>query len=177
MHVIVQESSLTKHPRRYSDSPFPGYRFVPGKTPHPTRDPRGHSYNKPTEQLVSFNPEDWNTCEIYLFGIDLFNYHYWWEAHEAWEVVWIAAGKHTKTGLFIQGLIQIAAAHLKGWQEYPDAASNLAIAGLKKMQHIGGYYLGIDVPKLRSDVKAYLSSNCVTPVIIELDHSSLKYNR
>lgn len=169
----MQESSLAKHPRRYSERPFPDYRFVPGKTPHPTRDPHGHSYNKPPEQLVSFNPDDWNTCEIYLFGIDLFNYHYWWEAHEALEVIWVAAGKHTKTGLFTQGLIQIAAAHLKGWQGHLDAASNLAIAGLKKMQRIESNFLGINVAKFRSDVKAYLSGNCVNPVIIELDHLSL----
>lgn len=171
------ESSLTKQPRRYTDRPFPGYRFIPGETPHPTRDPKGHSYHKPTEKLSSFESEDWNSCEIYLYGVDLFNYRYWWEAHEALEVIWVAAGRGTKTGLFIQGLIQIAAAHLKGWQGYHDAASNLALGGLKKIQNIESYYLGIDVRKFRADVKVYLSGNCETPVIIELDHSSLKFNR
>lgn len=170
------EVSLTKHPIRYTDRPFPSYRFIPGKTPHPTRDPQGHSYNKPREKLPSFNPEDWDSCEIYLYGVDLFNYGYWWEAHETWEVIWIAAGKRTKTGLYIQGLIQIAAAHLKGSQEHHDAASNLALAGLKKMQLMHGNYLGINVRKFHTDITEYLSGNCETPVIIELDHPSLKLN-
>lgn len=171
------EFSFPKEPRRYTNKPFPGYRFVPGKSPHPTRDRQGHSYNKPVEKLSSFNPEDWNSCEIYLYGIDLFNYGYWWEAHEAWEVIWVAAGRHTKTGFFIQGLIQIAAAHLKASQEHHDAASILTLAGLKKLQPLHGYYLGMDVSKFHSDVKANLSAKTVTPVIIELHHPSLKLDR
>ena len=165
----MDEFSLAKYPRRYSDKVFPSYRFIPGKTPHPTRDPKGHSYNKSIEQLSSFMPEDWYTCETYLYGIDLFNYRYWWEAHEALEVIWVAARRNSKTGLFIQGIIQIAAAHLKGSQAYHDAATNLALEGLKKVEHFRGYFLGIDVLKFRSDVKAYLSNNCVTPVIIKLN--------
>ena len=38
-------------PYRYTDRPFPSYRFVPGKAPHPTRHQNGHSYNKPPVQL------------------------------------------------------------------------------------------------------------------------------
>ncbi|MFQ5661093.1 MAG: hypothetical protein ACE5GZ_11755 [Gammaproteobacteria bacterium] len=40
---------------RYTNRPFPSYRYVPGKAPHPTRDPDGHSYNKPPPLLVLFN--------------------------------------------------------------------------------------------------------------------------
>jgi len=157
---------------RYTDEPFPGYRYIPGETPHPTRDPKGHSYNKPIKELYVFNPEEWSTCEEYLFGIDLFNFSYWWEAHEVLESVWIAAGRNTDTGLFVQGLIQISAAHLKGWQGYHAAAAKLALSGLSKMKDNNGKRLGINIPKLRSDVEEYLSGNCVTPVIIVLDASS-----
>jgi hypothetical protein len=31
-------------PPRYTDRPFPAYRHVPGETPHPRRDARGHSH-------------------------------------------------------------------------------------------------------------------------------------
>ena len=155
-------------PRRYSNRPFPAYRFVPGKTPHPTRDPDGHSYNADPEQIASFDAEDWNSCELYLYGIDLFNHGFWWEAHEALEAVWVAAGRHTETGLFIQGLIQIAVAHLKAFQGFKAAAKRMAWKGLDKLGHPGGGYLGIDVAVLRSAVKASFSKDPVTPVTIEL---------
>ncbi len=157
---------------RYTNRQFPPYRFVPGKTPHPTRDPDGHSYNKPPVQLVSFKPEDWQSCEEYLYAIDLFNHEYWWEAHEALEATWVAAGRQTETGLFIKGLIQIAVAHLKRLQGFNDVANRMATEGIEKMKRINNIYLGIEVEKFRSDVKAYFSGRSETTVIICLD---LKY--
>ncbi|MDH3688503.1 MAG: DUF309 domain-containing protein [Gammaproteobacteria bacterium] len=153
---------------RYTSRPFPSYRFVPGKAPHPTRDPEGHSYNKQPEQLASFDPEDWNSCDEYLYGIDLFNHGFWWEAHEALETVWVAAGRRTETGLFIQGLIQIAVAHLKWFQGFHDTATRMALDGLEKMQSINGSYLGIELGIFRSSVESYFSGENETPVIIEL---------
>ena len=153
---------------RYTDRPFPSYRFVPGKAPHPTRDPDGHSYNQPPVQLASFNPEDWYACEEYLYGIDLFNHGYWWEAHEALEAVWAAAGRRTQTGLFIQGLIQIAVAHLKRFQGFNDVARRMATEGLDKMKYIKGVYLGVDVTAFRHEVKLYSANNDQLPVIIKL---------
>ena len=81
---------------RYTQRPFPSYRYLPyqsGATlPHPHNDPAGHSYHAEEEYLPPFTPEDWRSCELYLYGIDLFNHGYWWEAHEALEDVWLAAG-------------------------------------------------------------------------------------
>ena len=154
---------------RYTEIPFPSYRFVPGKAPHPTRDPDGHSYNKPPEQLESFKSEDWQSCEEYLYGIDLFNHEYWWEAHEALEAVWVAAGRRTETGLFIQGLIQIAVAYLKWFQGFYDTAKQMAAAGLEKMKPIKGTYMGIEVEVFRADVQVYFSGKKETTTIINLD--------
>jgi Uncharacterized conserved protein len=155
-------------PPRYTDRPFPSYRFVPGKTPHPVRDPDGHSYNKPLPQLASFEAGRWQSCEEYLFGIDLFNYGYWWEAHEALEAVWVAAGRQSETGLFIQGLIQVAVAHLKRLQGFQDVAKRMAAEGLDKMKFVKGVYLGVDVEAFRSAVETYCLSVNQAPVIIEL---------
>lgn len=155
---------------RYSNRPFPAYRFVPGKNPHPTRDRDGHSYNEEPELVVSFDVEDWNTCELYLYGIDLFNHGFWWEAHEALEAVWMAAGRRTESGLFIQGIIQIAVAHLKEIQGFQAAAKKMAWKGLDKLGHRKDCYLGIDVITFHSAVKASFSKNPVTPVTIELRH-------
>jgi hypothetical protein len=155
-------------PYRYTDRPFPSYRFVPGQAPHPIRDRSGHSYNKPPVQLAPFDPNDWYACEEYLYGIDLFNHGYWWEAHEALEAVWAAAGRRTETGLFIQGLIQIAAAHLKWFQGFHDVARHMAMAGVEKTQHINGIFLGVEVAAFRDAVKSYFSDGNGMPVVIEL---------
>ncbi len=165
---MISHPPAEKTPHRYTDRPFPSYRFVPGKAPHPTRDPDGHSYNKPPVQLASFDPEDWYACEEYLYGIDLFNHGYWWEAHEALEAVWAAAGRRTQTGLFIQGLIQIAVAHLKRFQGFNDVAMRMAAAGLEKMGHNNGAFLGIEVATFRDAVKSSFSAGNQTPIIIEL---------
>ena len=167
MMFLNSSSDITRP--RYTNLPFPAYRFVPGEAPHPTRDPDGHSYNKQQEQLVSFKSEDWQSCEEYLFGIDLFNHEYWWEAHEALEAVWVAAGRRTKTGLFIQGLSQIAVAHLKWFQGFYDTARHMSSEGLGKMKRIKGAYLGIEVEVFRSDIKAYFAGKTETPTIINLD--------
>lgn len=41
-------------------------------------------------------------------GIDLFNEGHFWEAHEAWERIWLDSEEPQRT--FIQGLIQLTAA-------------------------------------------------------------------
>ena len=65
---------------RYTRRPFPAYRFVPGKAPHPTCDPDGHSYNKTPVQLGIFG-RSVTTTNIDLIvqaiitglGMDLYN--------------------------------------------------------------------------------------------------------
>ena len=163
MNIPVESTSP-----RYTDRAFPSYRFVPGQSPHPTRDPNGHSYSNPLEQLPPFDARDWQSCEEYLYGIDLFNYGYWWESHEALEPVWVAAEKQTETGFFIQGLIQVAIAHLKDFQGATDVAKRMAISGLDKMGRKKGVFLGINVDTFRSDVKSYYSSDNQSPVQIKL---------
>lgn len=157
---------------RYSQRPFPDYRFVPGRAPHPTRDPQGHSYNTPEEKLDRFDPAKWSSCDCYLYGIDLFNHAYWWEAHEALETVWIAAGRHSRTGLFIQGLIQIAVAHLKNHQDFTGVAQRMARSGLDKMAPVKGIFLGIDTGKFRKDVRDWMAGRRTTPVLIELRYDN-----
>ena len=154
--------------RRYSSRPFPPYRFIPGLTPHPTRHPEGHSYNQEPNSLKSFDPDKWRSCEEYLYGIDLFNHGYWWEAHEALEAVWVAAGRRTNTGLFVKGLIQVAVAHLKKFQGFHDVATRMAQAGLQKMMPVNRVYLGIEITRLRAAITAYFLEENGKPVQVTL---------
>lgn len=102
-------------PRFQADAPFPPYTFIPGLTPHPVSDPGGHSYGEahPHPPPPPLDPDRWADSAEYLRGIDLFNHGYYWEAHEAWEQLWLAAGRQGPVAALLQGLIKLAAAAVK----------------------------------------------------------------
>ena len=116
-------------------NPFPSYRHIPGVTPHPIKDPAGHSYgsDESTRPQV-LSPESWRTNEDYLYGVDLYNFAYWWEAHEAWEGLWHHAEDDYR--LFLQGLIQISAALIKHHMRMPRPVRTLSTAGSDKLREV-----------------------------------------
>ena len=83
--LASSEKVLNQSVDRYSKNKFPVYRFVPGLHPHPVNSPEGHSYGLEDEDVEKWNSDDWKYNDDYLYGIDLYNYHFYWEAHEAWE--------------------------------------------------------------------------------------------
>ena len=146
---------------RYTDTPFPAYRYLPfvAGIPHPRRDPTGHSYGCEDDYLPGFAGDDWRRCQPYLYGIDLFNYGYWWEAHEALEAVWLAAGQDTLTGNFVQGLIQVAAAQLKRIVCQERGARLLTDSGVAKLAQVNGIFLGIEIAPLVATVERCLQED------------------
>jgi hypothetical protein len=142
---------------------FPPYRFVPGVNPHPTGDPLGHSYRggAPEPAPPAPDPDRWRQCDEYLFGCDLYNFAFWWEAHEAWEGLWHRVDKSGTTGLFLQGLIQISASHLKRQMQEPTGCLKLAQLGIEKLRRVaasapGGSCMGIDLGEFIRAVETYL---------------------
>lgn len=106
----------TVGPRRLSDRSLPPYTYLPGRTPHPVRDPRGHLYGQPEgsfETAFEALRRDWRGCESYCYGVDLYNHGYWWEAHESWEPLWLRASIGSALRSGIQSLILVSAAHLQ----------------------------------------------------------------
>src|SRR5665213_1163472 len=99
--------------RYASKTPFPVYAFVPGMHPHPVTDSRGHSFGRAHTIPDPLNPEHPESSHEYLEAIDLFNAGYYWEAHETWEGLWIAAKREGLLADFIKGLIKLAAAGVK----------------------------------------------------------------
>ncbi|WP_246462237.1 DUF309 domain-containing protein [Mesorhizobium sangaii] len=89
---------------------FPSYAYLPGKHPHPVRDPLGHSYQS---DPVTVAIDEALSSNEFRWGIDLFNHGYYWEAHEAWEPIWHAAKQSTQHRLLFKGLILLAAAGVK----------------------------------------------------------------
>ncbi len=66
-------------------------------------------------------------------GVDLFNSHEFWLAHEAWEELWLVAEGERKQ--FLQGLIQLAAAyvHVKRGTS-PKGSVRLFDAALRRLE-------------------------------------------
>ena len=97
---------------------------------------------------MPFPTAQWQTSEEYLYGIDLYNYAYWWECHEIFEGLWHAAGRNTEQGNFFQALIQLAAANLKRFLGNEQAAQKLARSGLTRLRKVPPIYMGLDVHAL-----------------------------
>jgi uncharacterized protein len=120
---------------------FPPYAYVPGHRPHPTRHPSGHSHGRAEATPAPMDPAAWQQCAPYLDGLALFDRGYYWEAHEAWEGLWVAAGRHGAVAELLGGLIKLAAAGVKVRQGRGEAAARLAArarACLERAQQSSG---------------------------------------
>jgi uncharacterized protein len=151
----MSKRSTSPPPRFLPDEPFPPYAYVPGHAPHPTRDPDGHSYGAAFEMPEPPDPQEWRACRDYLYGIDLFNHGCYWEAHEAWEGLWVACGRSGATATYLQVLITLAAAGLKarsGSARGMRANANKAVRLLESVaSHVGSHgtrYMGLDIGAL-----------------------------
>jgi hypothetical protein len=133
---------------RYTDQPLPPYTYVPGRSPHPVSDPKGHMYGHNPAQPPPLDPTNWQHSEVYLYGIDLFNHGFYWEAHEAWESLWHAAGRTGIVADFLKGLIKLAAAGVKSLEENSTGVArhcNRAIDLLRSISTGQDYFCGIDL--------------------------------
>ena len=125
--------------------------IYPGLHPHPVNSPEGHSYGDEDEEHKKWDSDKWKDNEDYFFGIDLYNYHYYWEAHEAWEGLWISAVRNSSEHRFLQGLIKCGAALLKirmANYQIQDliGARNLSKSGLTLLSQVGqNEFMGLDI--------------------------------
>lgn len=148
---------------RYCQVSFPRYRFLPGRHPHPTAHPDGHSYHPPDDPpvAVEYRPADqWRESVDYLYGCDLYNHGYWWETHEAWEGLWQLTDKDGPQGQFLQGLIQVAACHLQLEQGHLRGVERLRNSSAghieRAMERIDEqYFMGLAVRSWIAEVREY----------------------
>jgi uncharacterized protein len=108
----------------------------------------GHSYGKPEPTPSAFPPDTWHQSEDYLYGIDLYNFAYWWECHEVFEGLWHIVGRNNEQGNFFQALIHLAAANIKNFCGNHQAAENLIRRGLARLETAQKISMGIDVASL-----------------------------
>jgi hypothetical protein len=138
-------------PRYQPERVLPRYAYRPGRNPHPTRGVSGHARESVVPARPSHLPaERWRDNADYLWGVDLYNTGYFWEAHEAWEGLWRAAERDRAQRRFLQGLIQCAAACLKAAIGDDESCLRLAARALTRLRQVpaddAGLYMGLALP-------------------------------
>ena len=168
-------------PRLAPEIPFPPYSYVPRRFPHPTRDPEGHSFGRGEQAVEALTEADWPASAEYLFGVDLFNHGYYWEAHEAWEGVWHACGRAGEAADFLKALIKLAAAGVKAREGNENGVRRAALRAAELFAELaierGGAgigFLGLSLERLREDSNqlageaAHVLNTEDAPVIVAL---------
>ena len=142
---------------------------MPGRTPHPTRAKDGHSHGAASITPAHVPAEQWAENGEYLWGVDLYNAGYFWEAHEAWEGLWrAAAGRDAPQRGLLQGLILCAAACLKAAAGDMQACRRLAARAVERLERApvdgGGRVMGLDLERFAAELREFAAS---VPVMIE----------
>jgi predicted metal-dependent hydrolase len=91
---------------------------------------------------------------LYQKGLEAFNSAHFYDAHEHWEEVWLETPQPDK--MFLQGLIQVAAAFHHYSRANLLGTRNLLRAGLLKLDCFPEVHEGVEIEMLRDDVRGWL---------------------
>lgn len=92
-------------------------------------------------------------------GLALYRAGYFWEAHEAWEPLWLAAAPNSRERALLQGLIQLANGWLKLRMGRPEAAARIAVLARDHIARVGpAPCLAIDPDWTRSELARLLDA-------------------
>jgi predicted metal-dependent hydrolase len=87
---------------------------------------------------------DWKD-RLYKLGFELFNRGDRFEAHEEWEAIWLDEPKGHPNRLFLQGLIQVAAAFHRVDTDFKKAAFRLFRSSRRKLIPFAPSYKGVNI--------------------------------
>ncbi len=138
--------SYSQDVRHLPERPLPAQPWLPGRgLPHPAASP-------PSAPLPA---RRWRDDDGWLWGVDLWNAGFPWEAHEAWETLWRGAAGAQRE--LLQGLIQCAAAAVKLAVDAPGPAATLAARGTARLLTLAPL-MGVDPVAFARAVLAWLAS-------------------
>ena len=103
---------------------------------------------------------DWTRGEL-LEGLGCFHSGAFFEAHEHWELVWLAAREPEKT--FQQGLIQVAASFHHFQRGNCAGTISLLRSALRRLDRYPEVFAGIVVGPLRVEIRSWLEALETTP--------------
>ena len=93
---------------------------------------------------------------LYQKGLAAFNSGHFYDAHEHWEEVWLETPNPEK--MFLQGLIQVAAAFHHYSRSNLQGTRNLLLAGLLKLDRFPGVHGELEIEALRQAVREWLAA-------------------
>jgi predicted metal-dependent hydrolase len=93
---------------------------------------------------------------LFQKGLEAFNSGHFYDAHEHWEEVWLETPNPEK--MFLQGLIQIAAAFHHYSRENRLGTQNLLQAGLAKIEPFPQVHRRLELEPLRVAVRRWLAA-------------------
>jgi predicted metal-dependent hydrolase len=93
---------------------------------------------------------------LYQKGLEAFNSGRFYDAHEHWEEVWLKTPNPEK--MFLQGLIQVAAAYHHYSRANLQGTRNLLLAGLLKLDRFPEVHGGLEIERLRQAVREWLAA-------------------
>jgi predicted metal-dependent hydrolase len=93
---------------------------------------------------------------LYQKGLEAFNSGHFYDAHEHWEEVWLETSNSDK--MFLQGLIQVAAAFHHYSRANLQGTRNLLQAGLLKLDCFPEVHGGLKIEVLRKSVRGWLAA-------------------
>jgi uncharacterized protein len=102
------------------------------------------------EKLMESHEKD----RLFQKGLDAFNSSHFYDAHEIWEAVWLETPNPEK--IFLQGLIQMAAAFHHYSKANRRGCRNLLQAGLTKLEQFPEAHDGLAIETLRASVRLWL---------------------
>jgi hypothetical protein len=146
---------------RYTGRALPAQAYLPGKTLGTGR-PQALEAAAPGDGEAVAAPEDkpaWQRHPAFLWGLDLYNHGYPWEAHEVWETLWRQAPRGSAVREMLQALIQCAAAVVHAAAGRPAGQRRLAERALARLAAVhaavGPRCLDIDVAGLAQGMRAF----------------------
>lgn len=113
---------------------------------------------------------DYATC--FIRGVEHFNALEFWDAHEAWEELWLVA--ETDVEQFLQGLIQVAAAYHHMKRGTFRGGVRLFDAGLRRLSAFPRRFSGIDRTDVEAAARLHRESAAAAKFLSETDYPKLR---
>jgi predicted metal-dependent hydrolase len=120
-------------------------------------------YGVQEPEAKPLTPDGWAENQDFLYGVDLFNAGYFWEAHVFWERLWAVETEGEIRG-FLQSIIQTAAACLKARQGKIVGARKLLEKA--RLESFEGSVLGIDAGTLAREARNFIEQGDDPPKIV-----------
>ncbi|MFT4959203.1 MAG: hypothetical protein ACI92Z_000276 [Paracoccaceae bacterium] len=118
--------------------PTPPYAYIPGQTPR-------HDEALFADLAASVDCDDLTRSLAWRAGLQYLEQGFFWEAHEAFEPVWMVMPPNSAKRHMVQALIQFANASLKNAMQKPKAALRLCDIADEHLSFCKGVVMGLNV--------------------------------